>query len=242
MPYAFLVVSDLTRSVPEYLAPPPFRALLQVEGTPVLERMLQILGRISRLSTQVITTDEVPVKNALGSRWTTPIHAAQANPVAMIREAVHDLPEDDIVIFMPGDLPFISKTEVEELLRIASQEPGVVCPVVKTMTLPPGVKKRSLGFQEGELSPGYALAAHRRVLTGELFQRIEQVIQGPAQLFKKIGGRFLLKMLFSKPHLAEAQDLAASHLGVPVRLVIMPSAAFARNLSTEEDLVAAGVL
>ncbi len=242
MPYAFLVVSDRTRFVPEYLAPPPFRALLQVGGTTALEKMLQTLGRISRLVTQIITTDEVPVQRALGSRWSTPMHSAQANPVEMIREAVHDLPEDDIVLFMPGDLPFISKTEVEELLKLAAQEPGVVCPVVKTLTLPPGVKKKSLGFQEGELAPGYALAAHRRVLTTELFQRIDQVVQGPAQLLKNIGGRFLLKMLFSKPHLGEAQELAAYHLGVPVRLVIMPSAGFARNLSTEEDLTAAGVL
>ncbi|HNV68542.1 MAG TPA: NTP transferase domain-containing protein [Candidatus Ozemobacteraceae bacterium] len=242
MPYVFLVVADHTRFVPEYLAPPPFRALLEIGGVPAIEKMLQALGRVSRLSMQVLTTDEDPVKRVLAPRRQIPIHGARANPVDLIREAVQDLPDEDIVVFMPGDLPFVSKTEVEELIRLAGQEPGVVCPVVKTITLPPGLKKKSLVFQEGELCPGYALAAHRRVLTPDLFRRIDQVLQGPTQLLKNIGGRFLLKMLFSKPHLGEAEELASSHLGVPVRLVIMPSAGFARNLSSEEDLTAAGVL
>lgn len=241
MPFAFLLVTDPTRHVPEYMAPPPFRALLEIGGVCVVEKMLQNLGRISRLALQVITTDEASVKRVLGPRWSIPILGAPANPIEIVRELVADLPEDDVLVLLAGDLPFVSKAEVEELIRLASQGHAVIWPVVKTAQLPAGVKKKSLSFQEGELCPGYAVAAHRRLFTPELFRRIEGVLQAPTQLLKSIGGKFLLKMLFSKPRLDEAQDLAASHLGVPVRLVIMPGAGFARNLATEEDLIAAGI-
>ena len=241
MSVALVLVSEKTRPSADFTSLPPLRGLISVGGIPAEDRILRVLSTFSDLRQLLATTDEAAARRVLRSSSRAKMVVGFSSPIELIRSALQDVPQEEIVLLLSGDLPFLERSEIENLLTRARREKSLFVPIVELGKLPGGVEKRNLAFKEGTYCPGLALAGSRGLLTEALFGKLESVLQSPLAILKQIGSRFLLKMLFVKPYLSEAEKLGSDFLGTELKLIPMPSAGFARNLSSTADLHAAGV-
>jgi len=216
---------------------PPLRALIEIEGRPAITHVLRQVRSLAFSKTMVLTTFPDEVQVAVSEFQGVEVKKSPGFSSTMIRQVLGELPPDDPIVVVNGDLPWVLAAEIGELLGAAAETPDLFLSMVDTRALPGHVKKQSASFQEGTYCPGRAFAAVPRILLqGAALERVEALSVSPFELLKSLGPGFLFKLGLGMFSMGEFETELAKQLALPIQLLLMNTPGFARNLSNPEDL------
>ncbi len=174
--------------------------------------------------------------------------AAGASPLrsfaagVAVLDGLPDRGGTDWVLACTGDIPFLTPEAVADFLdRCRRRDADVYYPIIPREAAEekfPGVKRTYVRLQEGSFTGGNLFLANRRIID-ECLPRAEEFIRlrkKPAALAGLVGFGILLKYLFGRLRLQEAEQRVSSLFGIRGAAVITPYSEIGVDVDKPSDL------
>lgn len=162
-----------------------------------------------------------------------------------ILEGLSTAPEGtEYVLFVTGDIPWVTPQVIEAFLQAAPGGVDVVYPVIPKEIAEarfPGTKRTYVRFREGVFTGGNLFVA-RSDAVPRLKERAEVLLahrKSPVALARDVGLGLLLKLVTGRLTLPEAERRVGGLLGIRGRAVIFPHAEAGVDVDKPEDLLLA---
>lgn len=226
----------------------PHRALLDVQGTPMLSRVLATLEHHPRVGRILLSMDapelldDIPaIAESIRVGRVRLIPAADS-PSRSVLHALDETVSDDLLLVTTADHALLDAEMLDIFLAGAEQEePDLAVALVPARILEarfPGAKRTYLPFR-GERYSGanlFAFLTPRARVAVEFWQRAESFRKTPWRLVGNFGVGNLVLFLLRVLDLDAAFRRVSRRLGVEVRAVEMPMAEAAVDVDSLADL------
>lgn len=211
----------------------PSKALIPVQGRPLVEHVLEALrgaGLSSiyvgpQASLQPPPREELPDQGSLLSNLELALGRIQ----------------DHRVVVATGDMPFLTPEAVRYVLDHAPHEAAFVYTAIPKEAVEarfPGMRRTYARLREGRLTGGNLVLLEPSLFLKALplIRRAIDLRKSPIGLARMIGWGILLRFVLGSLSIPQLEARAQAILGVPVRALIVPFPEIGVDLDEEEDL------
>ena len=224
------------------------KALLEIEGTPMLRRVLSALQQAALVEQVRVTgprEDQLAADpgtrdwiEAQGFHW----HPPSASPSTSAGDVMRQIDGDQVVLLTTCDHPMLTATMVDAFARQALQRDADVviglAPYALVREAYPEMKKTVLRFSDGEFCSCNLFMF--KTLEGrgvaDFWRRIEQQRKKPLRIIRLLGWRAVLRYRLGLLSLEEALQRLGKRLGLRIEPVILPYADAAIDVDSLADL------
>ena len=223
------------------------RAMVAVEGRPMLLRVTDALAGAKGISSVIVVGNVPPNPNYRS----VPDAGSLVDNVYAGLQAAGDAP---YAIVATCDTPFITPEVVDDFVaRATALGADFVYPIVDVRLCRerfPGIRRTSVRLREGEFTGGNLVLVNPRAmaLQRERIQLAYSLRKSPARLAMVLGvgtitlfslSLFLRRGFLSLPRLEHA---VSQLMGCTARAVVVPHPEIATDIDTEQDLAAIGAI
>ncbi len=233
------------------LAGQPNRGLLQADHAEDYEAEIPVGGRpmadwiLDALTAAPSVTSIGMVGPASLKRDGVALAPMTGDMFGNILQGLSTAPEGaEEVLFVTGDIPWITPEVIEAFLQAAPQDVDVVYPVIPKEVAEsrfPGTKRTYVRLREGIVTGGNLFVARTEAVP-RLKERAEILLahrKSPVALARDVGLGLLLKLVTGRLTLPEAERRVGGLLGIRGRAVIFPYAEAGVDVDKPEDLLLA---
>jgi CTP:molybdopterin cytidylyltransferase MocA len=224
------------------------KALLEIEGTPMVRRVLTSLQQASlvdhiRLTgpheAQLASDSELSEWIAASDiQWSPPGASPSSSAAEVMRKIDVDLP----VLLTTCDHPMLTATMVDAFARqgLHKEADVVIClaPYALVREAYPTMKKTVLRFSDGEFCSCNLFIFNTLEGRGvaDFWRRIEQQRKKPLRIIRLLGWRAVLRYRLGLLSLEEALHRLGKRLGLRIEQVVVPYADAAIDVDSLDDL------
>ena len=227
----------------------PHRALLDIAGQPMLERVVDTLSQVPAVASIAISIDEPdlllgPAGGGLGervARGDLTLLQSESSPSRSVLAGIDALAPDEPILLTTADHALLTREMVEHFLAAAETSPADLCLALVSERLIrerfPLTQRTYLPFR-GERFSGanlFALRTPRARRVIEFWTRAEQFRKQPWRLVSVFGPTALLLFALRRLTLAAALQRASHVMGADVRPIEMPFAEAAIDVDKLAD-------
>lgn len=226
------------------------KALLEIEGTPMVKRVLAALEQASLVSAIHLTG---PHESQLGTdpalrdwidehavHWSPP----EVSPSTSAAAAMRSIDSEESVLLTTCDHPMLTSTMVDAFARqgVNREADVVIClapyPLVREAY--PEMKKTVLRFSDGEFCSCNLFIFNTPEGRGvaDFWRRIEQQRKKPLRIIRLLGWRAVTRYRLGLLSLEEALQRLGKRLGLRIEPVVVPYADAAIDVDSLADLSA----
>jgi len=228
----------------------PHRALLDVGGVPMLERVVDALRCCPRIDRIGISIDEPAlldkVPGLADARRRDPerlrLLASAASPSASVLQALDDFAGDEPLLVTTADHALLDSAMLEHFLAACqASEADVLLALVDATRIRerfPESRRTYIHFRGASYSGAnlFALQTSAGRRAAEFWTRAEQFRKQPWRLARTFGPLTLLLFLLRRLSLEDALQRASAIIGARIAAVEMPMAEAAVDVDRIEDL------
>jgi len=232
----------------------PAKVLVPVDGTPVLERVLDTLEALPSGGMRIVSGPAAPAlatAPALGERlretgwrWVAPAASPASSALAAVQAAGASTP----LLLTTGDHALLTPAILDEFLdgaaRLGAQGADLAVgfvPLERVRARFPGARRTALRFRDGEVCTCNLFALLTPAATGviDLWRQVERDRKQPWKVVRLLGLLTLLRFLLGRVTLAEALDRLGRIAGARIRPVLLshPEAAVDVDSIADWELV-----
>ena len=223
------------------------KALVEIDGQPLLLRVLAALQQASRINTIQLagpTKDQRDSSNALielctngSAEW----HAPQATPSTSAYQLMQGLPPAQAALLTSADHPYLTAELVDEFCQrsLASGADVTVglAPYERVATRFPTMQKTVMRFSDGGYCGcnlfGFLSPEGRRA--ADFWRQVENARKSPLKVIRMLGLWPLLRYKLGWLSSDEAMRLLSKRLGLRIEAVILPYAEAAVDVDSVDD-------
>jgi GTP:adenosylcobinamide-phosphate guanylyltransferase len=226
----------------------PHRALLDIQGTPMLARVLDTLRAHDRISRILVSCDApdlvraVPSIAAMLESHEVCLVPAADSPSRSVLLALDEITADEPLLVTTGDHALLDSEMLDSFLGAAEAEACDVALALVPATLIkarfPDAKRTYLDFR-GESYSGanlFAFLTPRARMAAEFWQRAENYRKQPLRMVREFGLVTLALFVTRRLDLHAAFRRVSRAVGVEVRAIEMPMAEAAVDVDKLSDL------
>jgi len=226
----------------------PCKALIDIDGIPMVRRVLNALQQSSAVSKILLAgpeAGEVAIDKLLSEliaseeiSWRDP----EVSPAASAYNSMQSLASDTPVLLTTADHPLLTREIVDAFCRQSLADDIDVtvglAPHALITEAYPGIKKTALRFSDGEFCGCnlYAFLTPEGRQVARFWRKIEQHRKKPRVLIGLLGWWTLLRYRLGMLPLDEALAKLGKRLGLRLRAVILPYANAAIDVDSIADL------
>jgi len=228
----------------------PHRALLDVGGVPMLERVVETLHAFPRIGRIAISIDEPRVLETApglaaridGEPERLSVLASDTSPSRSVLRALETLPSDAPLLLTTADHALLDAAMLEHFLGACmTRDADFLLAIVDAVRLRqrfPESRRTYIHFRDASYSGANLFvlrtpAARRAV---EFWTRAETFRKKPWRLAKAFGPTTLLRFVLRSLSLADALARASASIGAKIDAIEMPMAEAAVDVDRIEDL------
>lgn len=224
------------------------KALLDIEGTPMVRRVLAALQQAALVADVTLTgpqeqqlASDPELRGwiaAQGFGWFPPAASPSSSAAAVMREIDVEQP----VLLTTCDHPMLTATMVDAFARQALHREAdvVIClaPYALVREAYPDMKKTVLRFSDGEFCSCNLFIFNTLEGRGvaDFWRRIEQQRKKPLRIIRLLGWRAVLRYRLGLLSLEEALQRLGKRLGLRIEPVVVPYADAAIDVDSLADL------
>ncbi|MBC9784176.1 nucleotidyltransferase family protein [Heliobacterium chlorum] len=217
-------------------------ALIPLSGRPMTDYVVQALAN-SRDIERVVVVGPVELRaRYAGDRRITVVSGGDDH-LDSLRRGLAALPSTDgYILIATGDLPLLTRQVVADFLSRCREIDGdVYYPVVRREKCEerfPGVRRTFVRMREGEFTGGNLFLVRRRVIDGAMGKAHQFIClrKRPLALSRLLGWPFVLRFLFRRLSIDQAQERMSAIFGFRAVCVISPCPELGIDIDKPADL------
>ena len=223
------------------------KAMIEVEGTPMILRVLQTLDTATRVNTRLISGPERgqlethPTLNKLIMEQAVEWHAPRPTPSTSAFHTMQTIPDTSPVLVTTADHPLLTAAMVDEFCT-RSQERNCdvtvgLAPYDIVRQAYPDMKKTVLHFRDGNYCGTnlFAFLSARGRHLADFWRRVESQRKNPLRIIRILGWAAVIRYLLGVLTLDAALELLSRRLNLRIGAVILPYADAAVDIDSIAD-------
>ncbi len=241
---ALILAGRANRGAFREVSPAEWEALIEIAGRPMLSYVVDAVVGSPRVGRIVVVGPSV-LRRILPER----VHLVEpgADLVENVRlgvAALAGLPGEpgEALLVSSGDVPLLTPEIVDRFLDLCAPAPASVhYPVIRRETCEaryPGARRTYARLKEGELTGGnlFLVAPDACPPCLAVLERFFAARKSPVRLARLLGVGFLLKFLFKRAGISDAEAICTRLTGCPARAVICPDPEVGMDVDRPEHL------
>ena len=223
------------------------KAMVEVEGTPMILRVLQALDTATRVNTRLISGPERdqleahPALNRLITEQAVKWHAPRPTPSTSAFHTMQTIPDASPVLVTTADHPLLTAAMVDEFCTRSQEHDCDVtvglAPYGIVKQAYPDMKKTVLKFRDGNYCGTnlFAFLTARGRQLADFWRRVESQRKSPLRLIRVLGWGAVLRYLLGVLTLDTALELLSRRLKLRIGAVVLPHADAAVDIDSVAD-------
>lgn len=224
-------------------------ALIPIGGQMMVEYVIQALQKSPRINRVVIAGPVAELSPLYGNNQRIGLTESGKTAIKSLQNGLQTLAKMNnsgetkgAVLVATSDIPLITPEAIENFLQLCDRRPGDLhYPVVARETNEkkfPGVKRTYVTFKEGIFTGGNLFLINTAIVDrcAALAEEIVRRRKNPVALSRLVGFWFLLKFLFRRATLKEAENKVSELLGIQGIVVISPHPEVGVDVDKPSDL------
>lgn len=218
-----------------------YEAVIEIGGRPMIEYVLEALRDAPSIGTVGIVGPVQPLRARIRLHDEVLIEAA-GNLLDNLERGARHLDDGGPLLVITADIPLIDAKAIEDFLRSCGErgEREAYYPLVSKSDSEaafPGVGRTYFHLQDGSFTGGnFVLLQPAALLKArDIFERAIELRKKPVQMARLLGLSFILKFIFRKLSIAEAERVIYEKLGIYGAVVPVSSAAVGFDVDKPAD-------
>ncbi|HEV3156144.1 MAG TPA: nucleotidyltransferase family protein [Candidatus Baltobacteraceae bacterium] len=219
----------------------PNKAFVRIGGVALVTRVLSALRATPAVTHIIVVTPP----SMHGDAAIADADECRPDGVRMadsLRSGIHGLPQDERVLIVPSDLPFVTREALEEFIRIVGERDPDLAYACLERTIHeatyPGAPHTWARLREGSFCGGGAIALKPSILDKleGFLDRLGAARKNPLRLAALFGWDVLLRFALGNLDIADVESRASSLLGARAIGVPCGHAEIAFNIDRVSDV------
>lgn len=223
------------------------KAMIELEGIPMILRVLQALDTAARINTRLISGPERdqlaahPALNRLITEQAVEWHAPLPTPSTSAFHTMQAIPDESPVLVTTADHPLLTAAMVDDFCtRSLEHNCDVIvglAPYGIVHQAYPDMKKTVLNFRDGKYCGTnlFAFLTTRGRQLADFWRRVENQRKSPLRIIRILGWGAVFKYLLGVLTLDTALKLLSRRLDLRIGAVILPHADAAVDIDSVAD-------
>jgi GTP:adenosylcobinamide-phosphate guanylyltransferase len=223
------------------------KALIEIDGTPMILRVLQALETATRVGARLVSGPEkdqlaaVPVLNKLVASQAIGWRAPATTPSTSAYEAMQSIPAEQPVLVSTADHPLLTADIIDDFcVRSLDRDIDItvgLAPYRLVREAYPEMKKTVLHFSDGDYCGTnlFAFLTERGRRLADFWRRVESQRKSPLRIIRILGWGAVIRYLLGRLTLDNALELLSRRLDLRIGAVILEQADAAVDVDSIAD-------